>query len=119
MDAREFIAKIKRTVRDSAIDETLRVLQLPPGRRPSPELLKQANWYRSLSPEDQQMLSQVIGNAVNRAIFGFLCVLDGVRFIEDDEIKGNFQLNFIKNGSKLLNGPDAPMLYELFNDPEV
>jgi len=119
MDAREFIAKIKKAVRDSAIDETIRVLQLPPGRRPAQELLKQANWYRALSPEDQRMLSQVIANAVNRAMFGFLCVLDGVRFIEDDEKKGDFQLNYIKNGSKLLNGPDAPMLYELFNDPEV
>ena len=119
MDAREFIAKIKRAVRDSAIEETIRVLQLPPGRHPPLELLKQANWYRSLSPEDQQMLSQIIANAANRAIFGFLCVLDGVRFIEDDEHKGDFQLNFVKNGSKLLNGPEAPMLYELFNDPEV
>jgi hypothetical protein len=119
MDAKEFITKIKKAVRDSAIDETIRVLQLPPGRRPPLELLKQANWYRSLPPEDQQMLAQVIANAVNRAIFGFLTVLDGVRVIEDDERKGDLQLNYVKNGSKLLNGPDAPMLYELFNDPEV
>jgi hypothetical protein len=119
MDAKEFVTKIKRAVRDSAIDETIRVLQLPPGRRPRVELLKQANWYRSLSFEDQQMLTQVIANAVNRAVFGFLSVLDGVRVIEDDEKKGDFQLHYIKNGSTLLNGPDAPMLYELFNDPEV
>jgi hypothetical protein len=119
MEAREFIAKIKMAVRDSAIEETMRVLQLPPGRRPSSDLLKQANWYRSLSPESQQMLSQVIANAVSRGVFGFLCVLDGVRLIEDDEHKGDFQLHYVKNGSKLLNGPDAPMLHELFNDPEV
>jgi len=119
MDAKEFITKIKRAVRDSAIDETIRVLRLPPGRRPPLELLKQANWYRSLSPEDQHMLAQVITNAVNRAVFGFLSVLDGVRVIEDDEKKGDFQLNYIKDGSKLLNGPVTPMLYERFNEPEV
>ena len=108
MDARRFIARIKSPVRDSAVDETLRVMQLPPGRRPPPALLEQANWFRSLSHEDQRRVSEVAMIAANRAIFGFLCVLDGVRVIEDNEIKGDFELNYVKDGRKQLNGPDPP-----------
>ena len=38
------------------------------------------------------------------AVFGFLCVLDGVRAIEDTEVKGQLKLYYEKeNKSVLLN----------------
>lgn len=119
MDGRRFIGTIKKVVRDAAIEDTIDVLEVPPGRSPSVDLLKQSHWYRSLSPEDQRILTDIIANAVNRGIFGLLCVLDGVRAVEDGEIKGDFELNYIKNGTTLLNAIDTPMLHDLYNDPEV
>jgi hypothetical protein len=65
------------------------------------------------------MVSAVIATAVDGALFGLLCVLDGVRAVEDGEIKGEFRLHYIKGGVAVLNGPDAPFLHDLYNDPDV
>lgn len=65
------------------------------------------------------MLSGIIARSVDSGIFGFLCVLDGVRVIEDDETKGDFQLNYIKGSKSLLNAADSPMLHDLYSDPDV
>lgn len=119
MDGRRFIGTIKKVVRDAAIEDTIDVLEVPPGRSPPADLLKQSHWYRSLSAEDQRVLTEIIANAVDRGIFGLLCVLDGVRAVEDGEVKGDFELKYIKNGTILLNAIDTPMLHDLYNDPEV
>jgi len=119
MDGRNFIRRVKQVVRDAAIEDTIEVLQLPPGRSPSNNIKKQSDWYRSLSPEDRKFLTEAIANAVDRGIFGLLCVLDGVRVVENGEVKGTFELNYVKDGRTLLNATDAPMLHDLYNDPEV
>jgi len=119
MDARNFVAMIKTTVRNPAIEDTVRVLQVPPGRRPRSDLLQCANWYRSLPREQQLMLTAIVAGAVDRALFGFLCVLDGVRIVEDGEVKGDFHLNYVKGTTTRLNATDVPMLHDLYNDPAV
>jgi hypothetical protein len=53
-------------------------------------------------------------DAVNRAVFGFLCVIDGVRAIEHGADKGSLELRYVKNGSVLLNPPDGKVLHELW-----
>lgn len=120
MDARDFVARIKATVRNPAVADTIRILQLPPGRRPRLDLLQHANWYRSLPQEQQEMLAAVVASAVDRALFGLFCVLDGVRVVEDGETKGDFQLNYVRGTTATqLNSIDEPPLHDLYNDPEV
>ena len=52
---------------------------------------------------------------MDQAVFGFLCVLDGVRAVENGPDKGTFELRYLKDGSVLLNPQDEAMLHDLYN----
>ena len=119
MDGRSFIATIKKVVRDAAVEDTIDVLVQPPGRHPSPDLMKQAIWYASLTATDREILRGIVARAIDGGIFGFLCVVDGVRAVEDGPNKGDFTLSYVKEGTTQLNSPTGPMLHDLYNDPEV
>jgi hypothetical protein len=78
----EFVAALKTQVFDSTIDGIERALSSgPPGRRPSERSQAMHDWYVQLSPQDQDMVVEVARNAAHSALFGMLCVLDGVRVI--------------------------------------
>ena len=62
------------------------------------------------------MASSVIEEAVDTALFGLFCVLDGVRTIEDSEEKTIFQLYGMKGGRNILiNKEDEESLHDRFN----
>jgi len=112
----DFVATIKEAVRDAAITDTIDVLRNPPGRKPSQQITERAEWYRSLDDEQRRILAGLIGDAVHNAIFGFLCVLDGIRAVENGVVKGRFELQYLKEGSTtVLNPPNEIMLHELYN----
>ena len=52
--------------------------------------------------------------AVDQTVFGFLCVLDGVRQIESDSDKGELVLKFTKHGDDAVLNGDGPALHDLF-----
>jgi hypothetical protein len=114
VNSEQFVDRIRIVVRDGAVSEALGVLNSPPGRRPSEELQERSIWYNSLDNDQKRIVSSVVLDAVNRAIFGFLCVIDGVRAIENDEEKGTLELRYVKSDSVLLNPPDGEMLHELW-----
>jgi hypothetical protein len=114
VDTEQFAELIRIVVRDGAASETLSVLKAPPGKRPSEELGARSTWYNSLDSDQKKILSSVVLDAVNRAVFGFLCVIDGVRAIEHGADKGSLELRYVKNGSVLLNPPDGKVLHELW-----
>ena len=115
MDSREFVDVLTIVVRDSAVSDTLDVLQKPPGRRPEQERLKRSAWYNSLDKDQQGIVAHIIKDAVDSAVFGLLCVLDGVRAMEDGPDKGRFELRYVKGGVTVLNAPDGEMLHDIFN----
>lgn len=114
MTGEDFVNAIKRVVRDAAVGDSIERLERLPGRRPTQAMLAQSNWYRSLNPREQQLLKNVLQGAVDDAVFGFFCVLDGVRAVEDGPVKGDFVLNHVKGASTALNGPDLPLLHDLY-----
>ena len=114
MDAEEFVEAIRIGVRDAAVEGTLDTLKRPPGRRPSEAPVQRAAWFNSLDKEQQRLLSEIVLQAVDSTIFGFLCVLDGVRVIENGSDKGIFELNYVRKGTIALNPPDGPMLHDLW-----
>ena len=62
------------------------------------------------------MLKEVLSEAAESAVFGFLCILDGVRVIEDVTDKGTLELYFVKSGEKTqLNDPSREEPHNLFN----
>jgi hypothetical protein len=114
MDNRQFLDALRVVVRDGAVSEELALLTKPPGRRPPENLKENSGWYNTLDDEQKRILSAVLYDVVDRAVFGVLCVLDGVRAIENDGDKGRLELRYVKNGAVLLNPPDGDMLHELW-----
>lgn len=99
----EFIAAIKVAVHDSAIKGMKTNLASPPGRRPHEKAKVTSRWFNSLPEEDKHQVEEIIKQAVHASVFGFLCVLDGVRAIESTPEKGSLELIFNKNGYKKAN----------------
>ena len=114
MNQQEFVDAIKIVVRDGAASDTLKVLQTSPGRRPSDALKARSAWFRSLDDNGQRMVAAIVFDAAERATFGFLCVLDGVRAIEAVRHKDELELRFLKEEVTNLTPADGPMLHDLW-----
>jgi hypothetical protein len=116
MNSEQFIEVIRTIVEIASVDDSIKVFLDPPGRSPSPDLLALSDWFRSLSDYDRSMVRKAMHSAVRTAIFGFFCVLDGVRAAEDDREKGKFELLFRKGQSVTrLNPPDHEYLHNIYN----
>ncbi len=116
MTQEEFIQGIKLSVCDGAVKGTIRSLERPPGRKPDPQYVRRSEWYRGISDEDKSMVREVIAEASESAVFGFCCVLDGVRFVESRPDKGDFELYYVNGGERTrLNDPQHEELHNLFN----
>lgn len=80
----EFVAGIKSAVFDSAVTGTMTHLEEgPAGREPHPRARALGGWFSQLAAGDQQMVAECVRDAAHAAVFGFLCVLDGARVIDD------------------------------------
>lgn len=114
MDSREFVDLLKIVVRDAAAAEELNVLHKPPGRLPPSEILERSAWYNSLADDQKKILASIVLDVADRAVFGFLCVLDGVRAIENPPDQGRLEIRYVKDTVTLLNPPDEEMLHDLW-----
>jgi hypothetical protein len=117
MNASEFVTAIRSEVQESATDETMSLLQRPPGRRPAPSLASLSHWFDALPEADRQRVREVAAMASHRAVFGFLAVLDGVRVIEDEAEKGTFELRYLKGERvTLVTDPSEPPLHDILQE---
>jgi len=89
MDREGFVEAVRRVVLDSAVTSTISQLSKPAGRKPD-----QARLDHGLPHSDRQKLEHIIKMTANTAVFGMLCVLDGVRAIEDGPGKGAIDLRY-------------------------
>jgi hypothetical protein len=92
MNAKEFVDLIRLVVSDAAIVDTIAVLNSPPGRKPAQNLLKLSQCYNEQSLDGKAHIDGIIKKSVEEAVFGFFCVLDGVRSIESAGDKGSLSL---------------------------
>jgi hypothetical protein len=115
MDSQKFIDAIRMIVRENAINDVITTTEYPPGRRVSPQQKKRAEWYGSLSDEKKEIIKSIIVDAVDNALFGFLCVIDGVRAIENDPNKGEFEIRYLKEGAVQMSSRDGSLLHDLYN----
>jgi hypothetical protein len=114
MDSQEFVDTLRIVVGDGAVSDVLNSLKNPPGRRPSEDLQERSTWFNSLDENKRRILSGILQDAVGQTIFGVLCVLDGVRAIENAPNKGKLELRYVNDGSVLLNPPEGKMLHDLW-----
>jgi len=116
MNQKEFINAIRIAVADSAKKSIESILANPPGRKPNRGDVELSDWFKALDEENKDFISRVIKRTADMAVFGFLCVLDGVRAIEYGPDKGNLNLYYEKNGNTiLLNDADEEYLHDIWN----
>ncbi len=114
MNSKKFVKAIHKEVANAATDGVMELLEQPPGRRPEAALVDLSNWFKSLAIDDQNKVRQAVAMASNQAVFGFFCVLDGARVIENPEDRGVLELRYIKKeNTVLLNDPDDTPLHDL------
>lgn len=116
MDVSQFVEAIKSSVERPALDDCLKQYATPSGRRPSEDIVQLSEWFNSLSDTDRSMLQKALRDVVHSSIFGLLCVLDGVRAIEDPQDRGDLELWHVKNGVRtLINDPNKNTLHDEYN----
>jgi len=113
VDKLEFTKLIKEVVSKPAIEGTLENLNDPPGRKPDEQLLAQSEWFKALNPSDQEMVGKVISEAVHESVFGFLCVLDGVRSIS---VAGESNELNLSHGGVQLNEASGELLHDIYKN---
>ena len=114
MNTQTFIDAIKQVVIEESKIGIQSNLEKPPGKKPARELVELSDWYKSLDIKDRSMILKLVRESIEMAVFGFLCVLDGVRAIENTEVKGQLKLYYEKgNKSVLLNDPHEANLHDL------
>ena len=114
MTSLEFVDTIHSVVLEAAVQDTLKLADRPPGRRPDIGLIELSTWFNKLPDTDRARVTQMLNAVAYHAVFGFLCVLDGVRAVEPLGPKGYFELRFVKDGKEhVLSGPKGGVLHEL------
>ena len=115
MTSDQFVEALIRCVHDSSVSDVVAALKAPSGRRPPSRQVELSQCFNGMSVSDQARLGQVVEQAVHAALFSVLCVLDGVRAIEDSSEKSELQLLAVKDrNSERLNPPDAECLHDSY-----
>lgn len=117
MKADEFVEAIKIVALRNAVESAIDTLIKPPGRRPSAEILTLSSWFQRLPADDRENVEKVLTIAVRQSVHNFLAVLDGITAIEPIGPKGQLELYYVKDDSRiLLNDDNAEELTSLFRD---
>ncbi|MGD0629851.1 MAG: hypothetical protein ABR987_10880 [Terracidiphilus sp.] len=116
MDAVQFVAVVRQVVRNGAVADVIHNLEAPPGRRPAAELVADSTWYKTLDQSQRKRLANVLNEAVDHALFGFFCVLDGVRAIESGEHRGRIELRYMSESDEVtVLNQEPEMLHDIYN----
>lgn len=114
MNANEFVDVLSIAVKNSAVEDTISILDSPPGRKPSKELIELSRFYNSQDDKGKECINKIIKLTANDALFGILCVIDGVRAIEDDRNKGELVLIYQKDNKKTVLNVNRD-LHDIYN----
>ncbi|WP_153065895.1 hypothetical protein [Xanthomonas campestris] len=112
MTPNDFVSALKAQCADAAVNDCVKLLKAPPGRRPAQSLVSLSAWYRGLDPADQANLVAALRMAADASLFGVLCVIDGVRTIEDQPTKSEFRLTATCSGSTSIISPGPKDLHD-------
>lgn len=119
MNQDKFIKIIKEVVTNSSVSGLIENLIDPPGRKPSESLIRVSKFYNGLEDGNRQIVNDIIKLAVDSGVFGFLCVIDGVRSIsESSKDHGDLRLLYVDDSLKneiLLNNPNDDYLHDIYN----
>jgi hypothetical protein len=116
MNNEEFVNAIRTAVEQSTINSLIK--EFEESKLPSEEFKKMSAFYNTLNESGKDVVKQIMIESVQSAIFGFFCVIDGVRAIEKGPGKGRLELWYKKESSHeslMLNSPDSEFLHDIYN----
>jgi hypothetical protein len=116
MKAEEFIKSIKVAVHDETVSSVFAELRKPAGRKPTSEKKELSDWFNSLDETDQQRVMLIIKETSSTAVFGLLCLFDGVRALNNnntDRLKISVISEDSSSETKVHDGT-PPFLHDLF-----
>lgn len=113
MTQEEFVGALERYCRDVAVDDCIANLVMPPGRKPAAGLVALSHWYSALPEEQQSFVRQAMTDAAHATLFGVLCVIDGVRSIDQSNSKTDFELVARRSGKTSTLAPGGTFLHDL------
>lgn len=111
-----FVDALKAHCCDSAVTDCVENFLNPPGRRPSKDLLEMSDWFKGLTEADRVNVKAAMQRAAEATLFGVLCVIDGVRVIEDEPEKSCFQLTATRSGVVSRLSPSEAYLHDLLKN---
>ncbi|WP_263915068.1 hypothetical protein [Achromobacter sp. 79A6] len=114
MNRQEFIAAIKRHVQQQAVDDLIATYIAPPGRRPSDQLSKIAQWRARLTVNEQSLFDAVISESVRVALFGVFAVVDGVRCVDQGVDRFIISAQDYSGNRQAINEDEALDLHDEF-----
>ena len=115
MNQLEFIKKLNKIVKENGYKDIISTLEDPPGRRTAETLKEMSEFYNS--QDSKEVINNIISFSIESTIFSFLCLLDGVRKLDNEN--GSLQLFYDNNNSKkLLNNSEEDYLHDIFNSLE-
>jgi hypothetical protein len=110
----DFVRALRSACADSAVTGCLDTFEKPLGRAPRAELVRISQWFHTLSLEERELLKSALQQVADATLFGVLCVVDGVRPIEDSPEKSEFTLTASRGGSSAQLSPNETFLHDLF-----
>lgn len=114
MSPEYFVRALKSQCSDAAVEDCLSNFRDPPGRAPRADLVRIAKWVQSLSEADRSCFRLALQEVADATLFGVLCVVDGVRTIENSEEKSDFILTARRGGAISQVSPNDTYLHDLF-----
>jgi len=114
MDAEKFVQNVRLTIENVTIEQTIQQLVRPAGRKPKVSLVKQSDWYNSLSQEDRDNVKAILIRSVETTIFGFFCALDGVIKISDDGLLELREVHSETGKSKIISDGNFGDLHDIY-----
>jgi hypothetical protein len=115
MSPEAFVAALAASVRQSAEGEA-EYFTVPQSKHPPAHLARFSNWFRGLSPADQEVAREVICYVAEGSLFGLLTYLDNIASLTDEP--GELELWYsAPDGTRVrLNDPNGELLTDLFNN---
>ncbi|CAO5682431.1 MAG: hypothetical protein HEEMFOPI_01671 [Holosporales bacterium] len=117
MNAEEFIKGLKIFLRDNSQKIFFDFYEDIPGRNPHEKDVCISNGIKNFKDQEKELLKLIIEENIDQTIFSFLCILDHVRFIEEEGEKTTFELYAVKGDERvLINDPNNEELHNIYND---
>lgn len=117
MKKEKFVELIVDYLRWSAVENVKENLSEPPGRYPNQQDLMLSNWYKEKSEDDRKNIDLIVQESIDEAIFGFFCILDGVRKIVPNNGEGHFVLKYLLDSKEFsLNNEEEDYLHDIYKE---